>query len=62
MCRYIVKLLTRRNRLIGNKEYLKWYVEIPPKIVKKVKWEDGMEIELEIKNRKITLKPKNIQK
>ncbi|MEM3172950.1 MAG: AbrB/MazE/SpoVT family DNA-binding domain-containing protein, partial [Candidatus Nitrosotenuis sp.] len=53
-----VKLQTRRNRVVGDKEYLKWYVEFPPDLIKEVGWREGMELDSEIKENKVILKPK----
>lgn len=53
-----MKLLTRRNRIVGDKEYRKWYVELPPDLVKKVGWKEGIELDSEVKEKKVILKPK----
>lgn len=55
-----MKLQTRPNRRVGNKEYKKWYVDIPADIVKETGWKEGLELEAQSRDGKLTLKPKKI--
>lgn len=53
-----MKVQKRLNRKVGNKEYTKWEVDIPPSVIKEVGWKDGTELEVDIKDRSVVLKPK----
>ena len=53
-----MKVQKRLNRKVGDKEYAKWEVDIPPAIIKETGWKDGTELEVEVKDQKIILKPK----
>lgn len=44
------------NRIIGNKEYSKWIVQIPPETIEKVGWSMGDEIDVVVKHHEILLK------
>ena len=44
------------NRIIGNKEYSKWIVQIPPEQIEQVGWSVGDEIEAVVKHHEILLK------
>lgn len=37
------------SRRIGNTEYAKYVIVVPPNIVKELKWKDGDELAIEIK-------------
>jgi len=53
-----MKLQSRVNRRVGNKEYRKYYVDLPTEIIKELGWKDSVEIEYDVKDDKIILKPK----
>jgi len=53
-----VKLQKRVNRRVGDKEYLKYYVNIPLDKIKEAGWKDGEELEFQLKGDKAILKPK----
>lgn len=53
-----MRLQKHRNRKIGNKEYSKWEVIIPPSTVEKLGWTDGQELMGEIQGKKLKLVPK----
>jgi len=53
-----MKLQQRTNRRVGDKEYLKWYVDIPSEIINEVGWKEKIELEADVKGHKIVLKPK----
>ncbi|WP_042683961.1 AbrB/MazE/SpoVT family DNA-binding domain-containing protein [Candidatus Nitrosotenuis chungbukensis] len=55
---YIMKLQKRVNRRVGDKEYLKWYVGIPSEAIEKAGWKESAELDFDIKDGKIILKPK----
>jgi len=48
------------NRKVGDKEYIKWYVDIPSDIIQKAGWKDKTELQADIRDKKIILKPKKI--
>ena len=55
----IVKLQKQSSRIVKNVEYAKWVVVIPQdKIGKESKWLEGQELEVDVKDGKIILKPK----
>lgn len=54
-----MKLQKRVNRRVGNKEYLKYYVDIPSEKIKESGWKEGEELEFQFNGSKLTLKPKN---
>ena len=49
---YLQKQLSKK---IGDKEYAKWVIVVPPKIVEKLGWEAGEELEAEIKKDKLVI-------
>ncbi len=53
-----MKLQTRSNRKVGDKEYVKWYVDIPTEKIKETGWKAGEELEVDIKGDKLTIKRK----
>ncbi|HJW19136.1 MAG TPA: AbrB/MazE/SpoVT family DNA-binding domain-containing protein [Candidatus Nitrosotalea sp.] len=53
-----MKLQQRSNRKVGDKEYVKWYVDIPSDVIKKAGWKEGSELDVDIKDGKLVLKPK----
>jgi AbrB family looped-hinge helix DNA binding protein len=54
-----MKLQKRFNRKVGNKEYNKWVVNLPPEDVDTLGWKEGMELDVIQKDGKIILKPKS---
>jgi bifunctional DNA-binding transcriptional regulator/antitoxin component of YhaV-PrlF toxin-antitoxin module len=53
-----MKLQKQLSRKVKGKEYIKWVVVLPSKLVKNLGWKEGQEIEAEIKNKKLMLKLK----
>lgn len=53
-----MKLQQRTNRRVGDKEYVKWYVDIPADVIKQTGWKEGSELEVDIKGDKLTIKRK----
>jgi bifunctional DNA-binding transcriptional regulator/antitoxin component of YhaV-PrlF toxin-antitoxin module len=53
-----MKLQKQLSRKVGKIVYPKWLVVIPPEKVKEAGWKEGTELEAEIKENKIILKPK----
>lgn len=51
-----MKLQKQLSRRVGNKEYAKWIIAIPPKKVKALGWSEGQFLEGEIKDQKLVIK------
>lgn len=49
---YLQKQLSKK---IGDKEYSKYVIVIPPKIVEKLGWKSGEELEAEVKKGKLII-------
>jgi antitoxin component of MazEF toxin-antitoxin module len=45
-------------RKVGNKEYSKYVVVIPPESIEKLEWEEGQELEPQVKGRSLVISPK----
>lgn len=54
----IMKLQERPNRTVGNKKYVKKYVDLSPHIVHEAGWRKGEKINASVKGHDIILKPK----
>ncbi len=54
-----MKLQKQLSRKVGDAEYAKWVVVIPPEKIKEIGWTEGAEIEVVVKDGKIVLKSKN---
>lgn len=55
-----MKVQKRLNRKVGSKEYAKWEIDIPPSVIKEVGWKDGTELDVDVKDHSVVLKPKKI--
>jgi len=53
-----VKLQKQSSRKVGNVEYPKWVVVIPPEKIKEMGWKEGIELDLDSKKNELILKPK----
>lgn len=51
-----MKLQSQVSRKYGDTEYLKFWVVIPNKILEKLKWRTGQELEGEVKDNKLIIK------
>jgi antitoxin component of MazEF toxin-antitoxin module len=51
-----MKLQKQLSRRVGNKEYPKWVIAIPPKQVKALGWNEGQSLEGEVKDQKLVIK------
>ncbi len=49
---YLQKQLSKK---IGDKEYAKWVIVIPPKLIEKLGWKAGKELEADIKGDKLII-------
>jgi antitoxin component of MazEF toxin-antitoxin module len=51
-----MKLQKQLSRKVGNTEYVKWVLVIPPNMIEELKWKEGQELEAEIKENNLVLK------
>lgn len=54
-----MKLQKQLSRKVGDKEYPKYMVVIPPKKVEELGWKEGTELEPKVNGEKLTIFPKN---
>ena len=43
-----MKLLERRNRIVNNVEYRRWYIDIPAKYIEEIGWEKGQRLRAKV--------------
>ena len=53
-----MRLQKHLNRKVENKEYAKYVVVIPPEHIEKLGWEEGQNLEPEVKGKKLVISPK----
>lgn len=53
-----MKLQKQLSRKVAKKEYVKWVIIIPPSKIEKLGWKEGEELEAEVKNSKLILRPR----
>lgn len=53
-----MKLQKQISRIVGDKEYVKYVLIIPPDRVKELGWRDGEELTGQIQGKKLTISPK----
>ena len=51
-----MKLQKHLSRKIGDVEYAKWVLVIPPSMIEELKWKEGQELEAEIKENKLVVR------
>ena len=51
-----LRLLKQISRQVGDNEYVKWLIIIPPSDVEKLDWKEGQELESQIKGRTLVIK------
>lgn len=52
-----MQLQKRLNRKVGDKEYSKWVVVIPPETIQKLGWGENEELAESIEGKRLTLEP-----
>ena len=57
-----MKLQKQLSRKVGNKEYPKWVIIVPPKKVEALGWGEGERLESEVRDRKLIVRRENPQK
>ena len=56
-----MKLQKQLSRRIGNIEYTKWVIAIPPKDISLMNWKAGIELEAEKTDNGLLIRPKKIK-
>jgi antitoxin component of MazEF toxin-antitoxin module len=51
-----MKLQKQLSRKVGNTEYAKWVLVVPPTMIETLGWKEGQELEAEIKDNKLVVK------
>ena len=51
-----MKLQKQLSRKVGDTEYAKWVLVIPPTIIEQLSWKEGQELEAEIKENKLVVR------
>ena len=54
-----MQLQKQLSRRIGNTEYAKYVIVVPPNIVKELKWKDGEELDIKVKGDQLLIKRKS---
>jgi len=57
-----MKLQKQLSRKVGNKEYRKWVITIPPKQVKALGWGEGEYLESKVNGQKLIVRREDIAK
>jgi len=50
-----MRLQKQLSKKIGDKEYAKYVIVVPPKVIERLGWNDGEELEAEIKGTKLVI-------
>jgi bifunctional DNA-binding transcriptional regulator/antitoxin component of YhaV-PrlF toxin-antitoxin module len=53
-----MRLQKQLSRKVGDIEYAKWVLVVPPKIIEELNWKEGQEVEAESKDNKLVIKKK----
>jgi len=53
-----MKLQKQTTRKVGNKEYAKWVAVLPAKLIEKLGWKEGNELDPAIDGKKLVIKKK----
>jgi len=54
-----MKLQKQLSRKIGNTEYAKYVIVIPPQAIEELGWKEGAELIFKIQGKKLTIEVKN---
>jgi antitoxin component of MazEF toxin-antitoxin module len=55
---YNMRLQKQLSRKVGNKEYAKYVIVVPPKTIEALEWKDGENLEAEAKENKLIIRRK----
>ncbi len=50
-----MKLQKQLSRKVGDTEYAKWVLVVPPSLIENLGWKEGQELEAEIKDNKLVI-------
>ena len=50
-----MKLQKQLSCKVGNIEYAKWVITLPPETIKEIGWKEGIQLKLNIKDGKIII-------
>lgn len=53
-----MKLQKQLSRKIGNTEYAKYVVVVPPQVIKELDWKEGEELNFKVQGKKLIVEPK----
>lgn len=57
-----MRLQKQLSRKVGNKEYPKWVITIPPKQIKTLGWTEGEFLESEISDQELVIQKEDMSK
>lgn len=57
-----MRLQKQLSRKVGNKEYPKWVITIPPKQIKTLGWTEGEFLESEINDKELVIQKEDMSK
>lgn len=57
-----MRLQKQLSRKVGNKEYPKWVITIPPKQIKTLGWTEGEFLESDINNQELVIQKEDMSK
>ena len=57
-----MRLQKQLSRKVGNKEYPKWVITIPPKQIKTLGWTEGEFLESEINDQELVIQQEDMSK
>jgi len=52
-----VQLQKQLSRRLGGREYAKWVVVLPPRIVRELGWKEGQEFKTQIDGKTLRIRP-----
>jgi len=55
-----MRLQKQLSRQVEGKKYPKYVVTIPPKYIEQLGWKEGIELEVDVKENKVILRPKSV--
>lgn len=57
-----MRLQKQLSRKVGNKEYPKWVITIPPKQIETLRWTEGEFLESEINDQELVIQKEDMSK
>jgi len=52
-----VKLQRHLNRRFAGREYAKWVVVLPPRIVRELGWKEGQDLKIQVDGKTLRMRP-----